>query len=121
MSRLKRGWTPDTIIGRAERTISCSMRTLYRMFCSWTVQFCRPAITDERQATPPMAMSNDVVRRGHLGRSIYQRYHDFPHYQHEFGHFEADTVQGKAHRGAVMTLVERQSKVMIVLNVHRKN
>ena len=59
-------------------------------------------------------------KAGHLGRSIYQRYQDFPHYQHEFGHFEADTVQGKAHRGAVMTLVERQSKVMIVLNVHHK-
>lgn len=59
-------------------------------------------------------------KAGHLGRSIYQRYQDFPHYQHEFGHFEADTVQGKAHHGAVMMLVERQSKVMIVLNVHRK-
>ena len=68
--------------------------------------------------------SNGYVERrgkaGHLGRSIYQRYQDFPHYQHEFGHFEADTVQEKAHHGAVMTLVERQSKVMIVLNVHRK-
>ena len=68
--------------------------------------------------------SNGYVERrgkaGHLGRSIYQRYQDFPHYQHEFGHFEANTVQGKAHHGAVMTLVERQSKVMIVLNVHRK-
>ncbi|VTZ95215.1 hypothetical protein LREP572_02129 [Limosilactobacillus reuteri] len=59
-------------------------------------------------------------KAGQLGRSIYQRYRDFPHYQHEFGHFEADTVQGKAHRGAVMTLVERQSKVMIVLNIHHK-
>lgn len=55
-----------------------------------------------------------------LGRSIYQRYQDFLHYQHEFGHFEADTVQGKAHHGAVMTLVERKSKVMIVLNIHHK-
>lgn len=29
-------------------------------------------------------------------------------------------MQGKAHHGAVMTLVERQSKVEIVLNVHQK-
>ena len=53
------------------------------------------------------------------GRSIEERSHKVETRQ-EFGHFEADTVQGKAHRGAVMTLVERQSKVMIVLNVHRK-
>lgn len=25
-------WTPDTIIGRNEKSISCSMRTLYRIF-----------------------------------------------------------------------------------------
>ena len=26
------GWTPDVIIGRAERTFSCSVSTLYRRF-----------------------------------------------------------------------------------------
>ena len=26
------GWTPDTIIGRGDRSISCNRRTLYRMF-----------------------------------------------------------------------------------------
>lgn len=54
------------------------------------------------------------------GRSIEERPHKVETRQ-EFGHFEADTVQGKAHRGAVMTLVERQTKVMIVLNIHHKN
>lgn len=61
-----------------------------------------------------------VEQRGkaaRLGRSIYQRYQDYPHFQHEFGHLEADTVQGKAHQGAVMTLVERLSKVEIILNI----
>ena len=117
--QVKAGWTPDTIIGRAERTISCSMGTLYRMFARGQYNFAVQQLPMKGKRHP-----NGYVERrgkaGHLGRSIYQRYHDFPHYQHEFGHFEADTVQGKAHRGAVMTLVERQSKVMIVLNVHRK-
>ncbi|MFR0509574.1 IS30 family transposase, partial [Limosilactobacillus reuteri subsp. suis] len=31
-AQIKAGWTPDTIIGRHEHPISCSMRTLYRMF-----------------------------------------------------------------------------------------
>ena len=30
--RVVQGWTPDVIVGRAEFSISCSMRTLYRMF-----------------------------------------------------------------------------------------
>ena len=30
--QIKAGWTPDTIIGRHEHPISCSMRTLYCMF-----------------------------------------------------------------------------------------
>lgn len=95
------------------------MRTLYRMFARGQYNFAVQQLPMKGKRHP-----NGYVERrgkaGHLGRSIYHRYHDFPHYQHEFGHFEADTVQGKAHRGAVMTLVERQSKVIIVLNVHRK-
>ena len=113
------GWMPDTIIGRAERTISCSMRTLYRMFARGQYAFSVQQLPMKGKRHP-----NGYVERrgkaGQLGRNIYQRYQDFPHYQHEFGHYEAYTVQGKAHRGAVMTLVERQSKVEIVLNVHRK-
>ena len=30
--KLSENWTPDIIIGRKEKTISCSMKTLYRMF-----------------------------------------------------------------------------------------
>lgn len=95
------------------------MRTLYRMFTRGQYGFNVQQLPMKDKRHP-----NGYIERrgkaGHLGCSIYQRYRDFPHYQHEFGHFETDTVQGKARQGAVMTLVERQSKVMIVLNVHRK-
>ena len=30
--KISLGWSPDTIIGRNEKHISCSMRTLYRIF-----------------------------------------------------------------------------------------
>ena len=65
-------------------------------------------------------VSRERRKAGQLGRSIHERAKDFPHYATEFGHLEADTVQGKKHQGAVMTLTERQSKVEIVLNVHEK-
>ncbi len=38
----------------------------------------------------------------------------------EFGHLEADTIQGKKHRGEVMTLVERKSKAVSILNTRHK-
>ncbi|KRM94888.1 transposase [Liquorilactobacillus aquaticus DSM 21051] len=60
-------------------------------------------------------------KAGRLGRSIYQRYQDYPHFQHDFCHLEADTVQGKAHQGAVITLVEWFSKVEIILNIQQKS
>ena len=31
-AKVAQGWTPDTIMGRAEQPLSCSMRTLYRLF-----------------------------------------------------------------------------------------
>lgn len=61
--QVKAGWTPDTIIGRAERTISCSMRTLYRMFARGQYNFAVQQLPMKASDTP-MAMSNDVVRRG---------------------------------------------------------
>lgn len=75
-------------------------------------------------SVPGKRHPNGYVERrgkaGQLGRSIHERAKDFPHYATEFGHLEVDTVQGKKHQGAVMTLTERQSKVEIVLNVHEK-
>ena len=55
-----------------------------------------------------------------LGRALLELHQDYPNYHNEFGHLEADTIQGKKHRGAVMTLVERKSKAVIILNTRHK-
>ncbi len=65
--RVVQGWTPDVIVGRAEFSISCSMRTLYRMF----------------------------------KQGVFE--------------VKGDTIVGKKHKSAVITLVERLSKVIITL------
>ena len=71
----------DTIIGRDEHPISCSMRTLYRMFARNQYGFSVKQLPMKGKRHP-----NGYVERrgktGQLGRSIYQRYRDFPHYQH---------------------------------------
>ena len=104
--KIVQGWTPDTIIGRAERPISCNLRILYRMFERGQFGFDVRSLPMRGKRHP-----NGYVERrgkaGQLGRSIHERAKDFPHYATEFGHLEADTVQGKKHQGAVMTLTER--------------
>lgn len=111
------GWTPDIIIGRNEHHINCSVRTLYRMFKRGEFDVRRLPMKGCRQ-------SNGYVetrgRAGQLGRNIDERYSDYPNYRNEFGHLEADTVQGSKHHGAVMTLVERLSKVEIIFSIYHR-
>lgn len=40
---------------------------------------------------------------------------DYPAFDTEFGHLEGDTIVGEHHKSAVITLVERLSKVIITL------
>ena len=91
--KIAQGWTPDTIIGRAERPISCNRRTLYRMFERGQFGLDVRALPMRGKRHP-----NGYIERrgkaGQLGRSIHERAKDFPHYATEFGHLEADTVQG---------------------------
>lgn len=115
---ITKGWTPDTIIGRHERDISCSTRTLYCMFTRGEFDVSSLPMKGKRHP-------NDYIeRRGkvsHVGRSIHTRLKDYPAYNQEFGHLEGDTIIGKQHHEAIMTLVERQSKMLITLNVHERS
>ena len=104
-------------MGRAERPLSCSMRTLYRLFERGNFDVWILPMKGKRR---PNGYVERRGKAGQLGQSIHQRAIDFPNFNREFGHLEADTVQGKGHQGAVMTLVERTSKVEVILNVHSK-
>ena len=113
--RLKSGWTPDTIIGRGEHHISCSMRTLYRMFNRGEFDVHQLPMKGKSHPNGYIE-TRGRSKAGQLDRSIDERY---PNYRQEFGHL-TDTVQGHQHHGAVMTLVERISKVEIILNTHHR-
>lgn len=105
------GWTPDVIIGRGEFPISCSVRTLYRQFKS--KQFDVKQLPMKGKRKP----NGHKERRGKQAfkRNISERVCDYPTFQQEFGHLEGDTIVGVHHKSAVITLVERLSKVIITL------
>lgn len=91
------------------------MRTLYRMFKRGKFDVRQLPMKGRRHPNGYVE-TRGRGRTGQLGRNIDERYNDYPNYRNEFGHLEADTVQGSKHHGAVMTLVERLSKVEIILN-----
>jgi len=119
-AKIQAGWQPDTIINRHERSFSYGVRTLYRIFKRDAFGLFAKDLPMHGQRHP-----NGYVERrgkaGQLGRDLKTRYQDYPNFKREFGHLEGDTVQGKNHQGAVTTLVERQTKVAIVLNSHTKS
>lgn len=105
------GWTPDVIIGRAERPIACSVRTLYRQF--------KQGLFD--QTTLPMKgkrkPNGHQEKRGKQAfkRNISERQKDYPDFKDEFGHLEGDSIVGIHHKSAVITLVECISKAIVTL------
>ena len=110
--KVSEGWTPDVIIGRAEKDIGCSMRTLYR-------HFKESSLFDV--TTLPMKgkrkSNGHKETRGKQGdkRSLEDRTKAYPTFESEFGHLEGVTIIGKDHKSAVITLAERVSKLIIAL------
>ncbi|MBF0832618.1 IS30 family transposase, partial [Lactobacillus murinus] len=81
------GWTPDTIIGRNEKHISCSMRTLYRIFKrSNVLDVTSLPMKGKRH---PNGYVERRGKAGRLGRALLERHQDYPNYHNEFGHLEA--------------------------------
>jgi len=105
------GWTPDVIIGRKEKPISCSTSTLYRLFKSGV--FNQEVLPMKGKRKP----NDHQERRGKQAfrRSILDRDSEHPNYQKEFGHLEGDTIVGRHHKSAIITLVERVSKCIIAI------
>ena len=106
-----KGCIPDVIIGRAEQMISCSIRTLYRRFK--TGEFDINTLPMQGKRKP----NGHQERRGKQAfkRNISERKREHPSFETEFGHLEGDTIFGVHHKSAVITLVERFSKVIIAL------
>src|SRR5699024_7774133 len=77
-------------------------------------------ILKRRQEQLPMQLEeNQMVTKKkeekNFKRSIRDRDPDHLDYQEEFGHLECDTIVGRHHKSAVITLVERLTKCIIAI------
>lgn len=84
--RVNEGWQPILfIISRNEHFFSCTVHTLYRKFVGGKFGFSVKDLPIKGKR-----YSNGYVEQrgkaGQLGRSIHNRYIDYPDYDHEFGH-----------------------------------
>lgn len=109
--KVAQGWTPDVLIGRAEHPISCSVRTLYRMFQNQIFDVKHLPMKGKRKTNGHRETRGKQAFR----RSIHDRKNDYTNFNDEFGHLEGDTIVGGKHKSAIITLVERLSKVIITL------
>ena len=111
--RASEDWTPDVIIGRAERTFSCSVSPLYHWFNTGEFDVLHLPMQGKRKP------NGYKEKRGKQAfkRNISEREKGYVVFEEEFGHLEGDTIVGIHHKSPVITLVERLSKAIIVLKL----
>jgi IS30 family transposase len=110
-NKLELGWNPEVILGRNEKSLPCCSRTLYRMFEKGIFKKEDLPMQGKRK---PNGHKEKRGKQSYL-RSIHTRKESYPEYDTEFGHLEGDTIVGVHHKSAIITLVERLSKVIIAI------
>lgn len=119
ISKLRFGWSPEQIAGRLKReqgkTILCH-ETIYRyIYTHPEKQLVQYLVrSHKRRKRKP---TNWLPRRGVSNRvSIHDRPEEI-NLKTSFGHWELDTVEGKAHSGGITTGLERKTRYYDALKV----
>lgn len=115
-------WSVDAICGRdklVESNERCSTKTLYRMV--------KDGLFDESKLRRKGKRKKNYQKetRGKINdcKTIRERDEKYPEAKLsiEFGHFEGDTIVGEKRKSAIVTLVEKQSKYIVLLKASRKS
>jgi len=116
-------WSLDAIAGRdklEKSTERCSTATLYRMVDDGIIDVKLLLRKDKKKY-----LKNNPKKEGLVKdvNTIHERNLKHPNIEEkdEFGHFEGDTIIGKDHASAVITLDDRASKYRVLLKSERKS
>lgn len=126
VARLMRGWSPEQIAGRIKLVFSdngkmrISSETIYSFIYSKEYK--------ERRFWEYLPWKRKARRKKH-GRKVHRgripdrvSVHERPSIvetREEFGHWEGDTIEGKAHKNGVHTQVERKSRYVCAIKVDK--
>ena len=120
--KLEEDWSLDSIAGRdklKEEVERCSTKTLYRMAKEGIIDSSKLRRKGKRKP------NNHKETRGKINscKTIHERDEKFPEAKKnkEFGHFEGDTIIGEKRKSAIVTLVEKTSKYIVLLKASRKS
>jgi IS30 family transposase len=115
IDRLRCGWGPEQIAGRLRKknqgiTVVC-METIYRYIYSpeGVKENLREYLARAHKKRWPKHFRKSY-RRGIPNRINISLRSKRANSRKEFGHWEADVVEGRSHRGGIQTLLERKTR-----------
>lgn len=119
---LDNGWSLDAIAGRDKlmnESERVSTNTLYKLVKGGLIsahKLRRKGKNNPKNHTETRGKINDC-------KTIHQRNEAYPEADsnQEYGHFEGDTIVGKQRKSAIVTLVEKKSKYIVLLKASRKS
>lgn len=120
--KLNIDWSLDAIAGRDkidDTKERCSTKTLYRLAHEGIIDKTKLRRKGKRKG------NNETETRGKINicNTIHQRDEKYPNAKLniEFGHFEGDTIVGEHRKSAIVTLVEKTTKYIVLLKASRKS
>ncbi len=119
---IDKDWSVDAICGRDKlenKPEKCSTKTLYRMVEDGVFDASKLRRKGKRKP------NNHEETRGKINncKTIHERDEKYPKVckNEVFGHFEGDTIIGEKRKSAIVTLVDKESKYIVLLKASRKS
>lgn len=121
-NKLDNDWSLDSIAGRNKRDgkdRSISTKTLYKLAKQGVIDINKL----RRKGKNNPKGHNETRGKINTCKTIHERNDKYPNAKtsKEYGHFEGDTIVGKNRKSAIITLVEKQSKYIVLLKASRKS
>lgn len=121
---LKKSWSPEQLSGRLQRDtkINISHETIYRYIYSNQKNGGRLYKYLRHQNKKYTKRSSEYKTRGQIKNRVnIDKRAKIVETKKRFGDFEVDTIIGKDHKGAIVTLVDRKSKYTLMKIVKSKH